>query len=112
LVRHLKSENITAKGLVAQLKIMEYTKVKEKLQGIVDTSSDKIVNCWIRDVLRIDAFPIDTRVRNVLKKYDLPEDSSIIMDWCKSHGISSRIFARAIYDSADVLMKKEKEMSK
>jgi hypothetical protein len=106
LVEHLKSENITAKELVTQLKTMEYEKAKNKLQGIVKTESDKIVECWIRDILRIDAFPINTKVRNVLKKYDLPQDPSIIMGWCKRRGINSIIFARAIYDNADCLTKR------
>ncbi len=70
---------------------------------IFQTSETKIVECYMRDYLKIDAFPIDRWVGRVLDKYGIPENSHLVVQCCNYLGIPIRPFARAVYDNGDVL---------
>jgi hypothetical protein len=67
------------------------------LQDIFGTTSTKVVDCYLRDILLLDAFPIDSRVRKVLAKYSIPPDPAAIVAVCNKMGIDVRILARATY---------------
>jgi hypothetical protein len=71
------------------------------LQDIFGTTSSKIVDCYLRDILRLDAFPVDSHVRKVLAKYGIPPDAGAIVAVCNKMGIDVRVLARATY-SMDV----------
>lgn len=65
------------------------------LQDVFGTTSTKIIDCYLRDILVMDAFPIDSRVRKVLAKYGIPPDPNAIVAVCNKMGIDVRILARA-----------------
>ena len=67
------------------------------LQDIYGTTSTKIIDCYLRDILRLDSFPIDTHVRRVLSKYGIPADPYAIVAVCNKMGIDVRILARATF---------------
>lgn len=80
------------------LRKMGYSDARTKLQEIVGTESEKIVDCWLRDVVRLDAFPIDSRIKTLLRKYKIPVDGDFIIECCKENNIPVREFNRALYD--------------
>jgi len=101
LRKFLVDNSLSAKDFVLSLRRAGYERARSKLQGIVKTDSEKIVDCWLRDIVKIDAFPIDSRIRNLLEKYEIPVDSNFIIKCCKQNNIPVRPFARAVYDKAD-----------
>lgn len=103
LINFLKVKSITAQGLVESLRRMGYENARKELQGIVQTDSEKIVDCWLRDIAKIDAFPIDVRIRNLLKKYGIPDDSDFIIKCCKQNNIQIRPLTRALYENAKII---------
>ena len=66
------------------------------LQDIFGTTSTKIIDCYLRDILLMDAFPIDSKVRRVLAKYGIPADPAAIAAVCSKMGIDVRILSRAV----------------
>jgi hypothetical protein len=105
LVDFLEGNLLTAQNFIDQLRAMGYENARRKLQEIVATDAEKIVDCWLRDIVRLDAFPIDTRTRGLLRKYGIPVNSSLIIDCCKKNNIPIRPFARAVYEQAEALKK-------
>lgn len=55
----------------------------------------KALDCWLRDRVRVDIFPIDLQVRKVLEKYHLPDDPLRLARLSRSTGYNPRIIARA-----------------
>jgi len=101
LVNFLTNNSLTSRKLVNMLRKMGYEDARTKLQEIVGTESEKIVDCWLRDVVRLDAFPIDSRVRRLLQKYKLPVNSDFIIECCKRYNVPIRPFARALYEYSE-----------
>jgi hypothetical protein len=99
------STPIPARNFVLSLRKSGYEHARSQLQGIVKTSEETIVDKWLRDVVKIDAFPIDSRIRNLLKKYGIPADSNLVIKCCKQNNIPVRPFARAVYANAEVIDK-------
>jgi hypothetical protein len=103
LVDHLVKNSLSAQSYVEMLKAMGYESARNELQGIMETECEKIIDCWLRDVVKLDAFPIDTRIRGLLRKYRIPENSNFIIQCCESNNIPVRALARALYDNAEKL---------
>ncbi|MCW3999896.1 MAG: hypothetical protein NWE93_06630 [Candidatus Bathyarchaeota archaeon] len=103
LVAYLTKNSLSTEAFVEQLKISGYENSRNLLQGIVETEAEKIVDCWIRDIVRLDAFPIDVRIRHLFNQYNVPVDSNFIIDCCKKNGIPVRPLARALYRKAEAL---------
>jgi hypothetical protein len=78
-VDYLAKNSLSAQTFAEVLRTMGYENARNKLQGIMETDGEKIVDCWLRDIARLDAFPIDTRIRGLLRKYGIPEDSNFII---------------------------------
>lgn len=100
LVNHLRKENKNMDILVKELKHLQPEEIVKTLKGILKTDSTKIITCYMRDYLLVDAFPIDTRVRKVLDRYDIPPNTKTtmsILQCCKKLKIPVRPFARAVY---------------
>ncbi len=76
------------------------------LQSILKTSSTKIIDCYLRDFVRVDSFPIDTRVQRVLDAYGIAGDSWSMVEICRRNGVDPRTLARAVYERADELAEK------
>jgi hypothetical protein len=103
LIKYLSERSLATDRFVLELRQMGYKKAHDLLQGIVETDQDKIVNCWLRDIVRLDAFPIDSRIRKLLKQYKIPDDPDLVMDCCVKNSIPIRDFARAVYENAEKL---------
>jgi hypothetical protein len=103
LIDFLVVNSLTAQGFSVLLRKAGYERARKKLQEIVGTEAEKIVNCWLRDIVKIDAFPIDTRIRNLLKKYGIPVDSHFIIKCCEQNNIPIRPFARALYENDKII---------
>jgi hypothetical protein len=70
-----------------------------------ESNSDKIIECFMRDWLEVSSFPIDSRVRQVLlKRYQIPPDSSSIRQCLEQLGLDPTLYARAVYSLADELL--------
>lgn len=100
LVAYLVSQKLDSTTFVIQLKAMGYDKAERKLKSLMQTTEPKIVNCWLRDIVKLDAFPIDSRIRNLLLKEGIPIDSDLIIDCCHENNIPVRNIARALYSNA------------
>lgn len=97
LLLYLGNSGTSMDDLAAKLKEAGPAVARAALQDILDTSSSKIIDCYLRDVLILDAFPIDSHVRRVLKKYSIPADPSALVAVCQRMEIPVRILARATF---------------
>jgi hypothetical protein len=68
-----------------------------EMELAMGTRATKIAACFLRDCVRLDVFPIDSRVGKVLEKYGLPGDSWAIAEACERLQLPTRVFARAVY---------------
>jgi len=100
LVRHLRSRSLTFDEFCDILKAEGAESPQHAIVDLMnacDTSSSKIVECFLRDCLKIDCFPIDLRIRRVLQSYHIPDDSRKLVECCRQLNINPRIFNRAIF---------------
>jgi len=97
LTNFLIKNSLTTRKFVNMLRKMGYEEARRKLREIVRTESEKIVDCWLRDIVRLDAFPIDSRIKSLLREYRIPVDSDFIITCCKRNNIPIRQFNRALY---------------
>ena len=63
----------------------------------VSKKGTKTLWLFLRDVLGIPAFPIDRRVRRVLRAHGLPADSWVITRLCEEAGVRTNDLARACF---------------
>ena len=104
LILYLELHNLTSSNFVKNLRQMGYENARLKLQKIVNTDAEKIVDCWLRDIVKLDAFPIDSRIRKLLRIYRVPDDSNFIINCCNKNNIPIRPLARAIYQNFDSVL--------
>ena len=97
MILYLRNSGKSMKDVAEELKAGGGFFARAALQDIYGTTSTKIIDCYLRDVLLLDAFPIDTRVRRTLAKYGIPADPAAIVAVCNKMGIDVRILARATY---------------
>jgi hypothetical protein len=95
---YLRNSGKSMKDVAEELKAGGGSFARAALQDIFGTTSTKIIDCYLRDILLVDAFPIDTRVRRILAKYGIPADPAAIVAVCNKMGIDVRILARATFD--------------
>lgn len=107
-VDFLAENSLTAQKFTGLLREMGYENARRKLQEIVGTDAEKIVDCWLRDIVKLDAFPIDTRIKSILREYKIPVDSEIIIECCKKNNVPIRPFARALYEYAGMENRKRR----
>jgi hypothetical protein len=105
LIDFLQENSLRAQNFIVTLRKMGYENARRKLQEIVGTEAEKIVDCWLRDIVRLNAFPIDARIKDLLKQYRIPIDSDFIIKCCEQNNIPIRPFARALYDKAEIIGK-------
>ncbi len=100
MILHLGNSGLTLEEFAAKLKEAGPGVARAALQDVFGTSSSKVIDCYLRDILRLDAFPIDAKVRKVLARYNIPPDSYGIVAVCQRMEIPVRILARAVQESA------------
>lgn len=57
----------------------------------------KILSVFVRDCLKRDVFPIDTRVQSLLSALVLPQDERALVRLCQRAGVSPRVLNRVFY---------------
>jgi len=105
MVEFLKEAKTTFEDFAEHLRKMESGQIKQILQDALDTPASKIVEVFMRDYLIVDSFPVDLNVREVLKKWEIPDDSDLILAYCKYLGIDPKVFNRAVYSLSDRLLR-------
>jgi len=100
MILHLGNSGLTMEEFAGKLKEAGPGVARAVLQDVFGTSSSKVIDCYLRDILLLDAFPIDTKVRKVLSKYSIPPDSYGIVAVCQRMDIPVRILARSVQDMA------------
>jgi hypothetical protein len=103
IVRYLKQRNIRLAAFRGELRRLPPLVARGELQIAVGMKSAKIVDCLMRDWLLLDAFPIDSRIAEILKVYEIPSLPTTIVAVCTRLDIPVRVFARAAYGLADQL---------
>ncbi len=93
---YLRNSGKSMNDVAADLKAGGSGFARAVLQDVFGTTSTKIIDCYLRDVLLMDAFPIDSKVRRVLQKYGIPADPAAIVAVCNKMGIDVRVLARAV----------------
>ena len=74
--------------------------------GVEEGSNAKVLDCWIRDRLRLFAFPVDSAVRSVVTDdaYGLSDDPCQLVDLTREVGRNPRLVARATWCLSDELI--------
>jgi hypothetical protein len=94
--RFLRVNGLSMADLAARLKAEEPPVARAVLQDLLESSNAKVIDSYLRDILWLDAFPIDARITRVLGKYSIPPDPSAIVAICRKLRIPVRPFARAV----------------
>ena len=92
---YLRNSGKTMEDMASELTAGGPGFARAVLQDVFGTTSTKVIDCYLRDILKLDAFPIDTHVRRVLSKYGIPADPNAIVAVCNKMGIDVRLLARA-----------------
>jgi hypothetical protein len=98
LYLHLRNRGLSMEKLEAALKEQDPFVARAVLLDVLEARAGKIVDCYLREVLLLDSFPIDRRVERVLAKYNIPPDPVAITAVCRKLNIPVRVLARATYD--------------
>lgn len=65
-----------------------------------DRRGSKVLWLFLRDFIRIPAFPIDRHIKRFLQRQDLPVNSWRMMDLCIEAGVDAGLFNRGIIFSS------------
>lgn len=95
---HLRNRGLSLERLESALKMEDPFVARAILLDILEAKAGKIVDCYLREVLLLDAFPIDRHVARVLAKYSIPADPVAIVAVCRKLNIPVRVLARASYE--------------
>lgn len=104
MVRYLRRNSTSLAELVSRFQEAGPRVALAEMELAMGTSRTKIAACFIRDCAKLDVFPIDSRVGEVLEKDELPSDPWAIGDACDRLRLPGRVFARAVYSRADDLL--------
>lgn len=74
--------------------------------GVGEGSNAKVLDCWVRDRLRLRSFPVDSVVRAVVTSsaYGLPVDSDKLVELAHAVGRNPRFVARATWQFGSELV--------
>jgi len=98
LNRYLRMADQSMRSFESRIRRLGWVRGRNELRRICDVWSfreGKALDCWLRDRLRVNSFPIDIRVREVLAKYKLEEQPSDLVRLAKALGQNPRVIARA-----------------
>ena len=109
LHRFLDENESTLFELRADLRRAGPFEARALLQNILRTQSNKIIDCYLRDFVRVDAFPVDRRVERTLEAFGLVADGLAMVALCRRNKIDPRVMARAVYWNADTLEAKARQ---
>lgn len=79
--------------------LADYTgaQVRDKIANIIHAKEKKTISTFIRDFMRKDVFPIDSRVERMLSYLGLPRNEDIMIVICRAVGANPRILNRMFY---------------
>lgn len=85
--------------------------VIDEFRGILGTKSTKIVSTFTGDYLKLEVFPIDSRVDAMLSYLGLPRDEDMVVKLCRAHAVNPNVLNRMLYDYyGDKCSKKSKKL--
>lgn len=105
VVSYLQRRGTTLTDTVQSFRVLGPKLSLAEMEIAFGTTSTKIASCFLRDSAKLDVFPIDSRVKEVLDHRGLPADSWAIMEACERLRIPTRVFARAVYSRSAELLK-------
>ncbi len=98
LNRHLRESGLGMRAFETRIRQRGWVRGRESLRvicGVTTRREGKALDCWIRDRLNLDSFPIDTQVRRLLELRKLPDDPAELVRLVKALGWNPRVIARA-----------------
>jgi hypothetical protein len=105
IVSYLQRRGTTLTDLVQSFMALGPRLSLAEMEIALGTTSTKIASCFLRDSAKLDEFPIDSRVKEVLEHHGLPADSWAMMEACERLRFPTRVFARAVYSQSAELLK-------
>lgn len=104
LAKFLKQKSKTFDNFLSALEINyrdNGMKIVEELGKATNEGSllnnHKIISVFVRDVMKKDAFPLDSRVKEMLGSLGLPSDEKLIINLCRRNEIDPRILNRMMW---------------
>jgi len=99
MTRYLQSKGISLEGLCVKLRKYNANTVRRFLLAVTGLRKSKVIECFIRDYLHLDSFPLDRWAIRTLRKFGLPTDERKIVKLCKEARINPRELNRQIYEA-------------
>jgi len=99
MTRYLRNKGISLEELCSRLRKHSADAVRRFLLAVVGLRRSKVIECFIRDYLHLDSFPLDRWAIRTLKKFGLPTDERKIVRLCKEAKINPRELNRQIYEA-------------
>lgn len=96
--RHLRESEEGMRAFEARIRRRGWIRGREELRAICEVRTreeGKALDCWLRDRVRVDSFPIDTQVRKLLDNRELPHDPVRLVRLVRAMGRRPRVIARA-----------------
>ena len=99
LRNYLKKKGVSFAKLLQLIKSKNGLVIRNGFRKVIGASSDatKTISTFIRDYLRKDVFPIDSRIEKMLSYLGLPRDEDMMVVLCKKVGVNPRILNRMLY---------------
>jgi hypothetical protein len=108
MAKVLQQSGLTMEGYVAALREIESKATPDNPTPALDriirdhrAGGVKTLSVFIRDAVKGNCFPIDSRVENQLTTYDLPVNERCLVSLCLSMDLNPRKVARIFYWTAE-----------
>ncbi|MBW1932306.1 MAG: hypothetical protein JRI56_04650 [Deltaproteobacteria bacterium] len=98
LSKYLNNKNLSFMEFLESIKNLDGLKTRNEFKKILNAKNTKTISTFIRDSLKKDVFPIDTRVQQILTYLGLPQDEDMMVYLSRKVQINPRIFERMIYN--------------
>lgn len=104
--RFLRVHGTSLGDLQTKLKGEDPLVARAVVQDLLETSQTRIIDFYLRDVLLMDAFPVDAHVKKVLSNFLIPADPWALVVVSRKLNIPVRAFSRAVSAMPDAPKKK------
>lgn len=102
----LNGRNMSMADYVAELQRLEHSALPDqpspalnKIRADLRAGEAKTLSVFVRDCVKGNCFPIDSRVRRLLQAYEIPEDEEKLVSMSLALGKDPRRVARMFYES-------------
>ena len=95
--KFLNKNKLSFTEFIKETENMNGVTVRDEFKRILGSVTTKTISTFIRDCLRKDVFPIDTRVQKILSYVGLPVDEDMMVYLSRKVGLNPRVFERMLY---------------